>query len=351
VGAPSAHLGGPLDPAYTGQVVGFIDQATAAGWLVIVDLHNYNRYATGAFDAAGAQVPPGGGYVQHVFGDGVLETAHLVDVWSRLAALLAGNANVAFGLMNEPHDYPVPSDTWFAQLQQVIDAIRAAGADQLVLVPNSRGSDVDHWETYAPNGGPLDSKAALLVTDSADNYAFDMHSYLDPGAATSYAAKVTPVTEWARAHGKKLFLSELGVMNDDPNGAAAVSSLLGYLNANSDVWLGWTPWNLSPYVLTVTDDHGVIGDGPQMPWYQPFLTPHTLDGEAPGPVGQIVAGVGQILGGVTQDGGGWVFVGGALHKVPPRSPVLGLLSMLAERGRLDSADAALLGELAQQLPR
>jgi endoglucanase len=81
--------------------------------------------------------------------------------------------------MNEPHDFPVPSNTWFADLQQVIDAIRGTGAGQLILVTNSRGSDVDHWNVYAPNGGPLDSDAALAITDSAGNYAFDMHAYQD----------------------------------------------------------------------------------------------------------------------------------------------------------------------------
>src|SRR5205823_1295982 len=52
---------GPLDdtprpdgtPGYAQQVTTYVTQATAAGFLVIVDLHNYNRYAADAFDAAG----------------------------------------------------------------------------------------------------------------------------------------------------------------------------------------------------------------------------------------------------------------------------------------------------------
>jgi endoglucanase len=271
------ELGGPLDPAYTGEVTDFVAHATAAGWLVVVDLHTYNRYASGAFGPTGAQVPPGGGYVQRVYGDGVLGVTALVDVWTRLALLLAGDDHVAFGLMNEPHDFPVTSDVWFADLQQVIDAIRGAGAEQLVLVPNSRGSDVGHWDTYAPNGGPLDSVAALAITDSGNNYAFDVHAYLAPGAAISYPAAVQPITSWAREHGRRLFLSELGVVDDDPVGAARVGDLLAFLDAASDVWLGWTPWNLSPYRLTTTDDDGTVRAGPQLPWYQPHLQPHIVD--------------------------------------------------------------------------
>jgi endoglucanase len=267
------ELGGPLDGDYTTKVTDFVTQATAANFLVIIDLHNYNRYATGAFDANGTQVPTNGGYVQHVYGDGTLGVGQLVDVWIRLAELFSGNPSVAFGLMNEPHDFPVPSDAYFAQLQQVIDAIRSKGANQLILVPNSRGSDVEHWDTYAPNGGPLDSVAALGVHDSANNYAFDMHSYREPTATISYSSKVKVVTDWARENCKKLFLSELGVHSNDPNGASQVSDLLNYLNLNGDVWLGWTPWTLSPYDLTTRDNSGALIDGPQMPWYASFLTP------------------------------------------------------------------------------
>lgn len=272
----------PLDAPYTKQVTAFVEQATATGWLVTVDLHNYNRYATGAFDSTGKMTPVGV-FTQHVFGDGTLGVAALVDVWTRLASLFVGNSNVAFGLMNEPHDFPVPSDIWFACLQQVIYAIRGTGADQLILVPNSRGSDVSHWKDNPPNGGPLDSEAALAITDtSVNNYAFDMHAYHDSGAGSSYSKEVSVVTGWARDNGKKLFLSELGVEKDDLNGAAALTDLFTYLNANADVWLGWAPWDdadpdpTKPYTLTLEDLAGNRIDGPQMPWYKPHLTPNTV---------------------------------------------------------------------------
>src|SRR6516165_8261014 len=199
-------LNGPLDPVYTSQVLAFVTQANAAGWLTIIDLHNYNRYAVGAFNAAGVLVAT---YQQRIFGDGLLDTSHLIDVLTKIAAMFLGNPDVVFNIMNEPHDFPVISDTWFSNSQSVIDAIRGTGADQLILVPNSRGSDVDHWDTYAPNGGSLDSEAALTITDSVDNYAFDMHAYQDfPDSATSYVELLTPVTDWATRNGKRLFLSE-----------------------------------------------------------------------------------------------------------------------------------------------
>jgi endoglucanase len=264
------ELNGPLNSVYTNQVLAFVTQATAAGWLIIIDLHNYNRYAVGAFDAAGVQIPT---YQQRIFGDGFLDTSHLVDVWTRIAAMFLGNPNVVFNLMNEPHDFPVISDTWFSNSQSVIDAIRGTGADQLILVPNSRGSDVDHWAVYAPNGGSLDSVAALTIADS--NYAFDMHAYQDaPSSATSYVKLLIPVTQWAKDNGKHLFLSELGIANEASNGELALGNLLDYLNNNNDVWIGWTAWNLAPYNVTAPGNY--TADGPEMTWYTPFLTPNIV---------------------------------------------------------------------------
>jgi endoglucanase len=261
------ELNGDLDHDYQNHLVSFVKQANAGGWVVIIDLHNYNRYAIGAFDAAGQQV---NSYSQQILGDGILNSVHLVDVWTKIATLFKRTTKVVFNIMNEPHDFPITSDAWFPMIQSVIDAIRAAGATQLVLVPNSRGSDVDHWDSYAPNGGSLDSVAALTITDSADNYAFDMHAYQDdPASATSYVELLTPVTEWAANNGKRLFLSELGVVNEAANGAPALGKLLEYLNDNADAWIGWTTWNLPPYNITQPEDY--TADGPEMGWYTPYL--------------------------------------------------------------------------------
>lgn len=266
------ELYGDLDPSYTEQVTSFVNEADLSGFSVIVDLHNYNRYATGAFDEKGVQKTDGS-YTKHIFGDGFLNTSHLVNVWTRLANLFLEKANVVLNLMNEPHDFPVTSDVWFSNIQTVINAIRSTGAGHLILVPNSRGSDVEHWDAYSPNGGKLDSIAALAIADPLDNFAFDMHAYQDdPSSATSYADLIRPVTAWAKSHGRRLFLSELGVIDSSAHGGPALANLLEYLNDNSDVWLGWTPWNLPPYSLTPEGRY--TEDGPQMAWYSPYLTPN-----------------------------------------------------------------------------
>lgn len=59
--------------------------------------------------------------------------------------------------------------------------------------------------------------------------------------------------------------------------------------------------------------------------------------------------VADVLVGVTQDGGGWVIIGGKLHKVPPRGPLVALLAALAERGGLETADVDSIEEAVRQI--
>jgi endoglucanase len=281
-------LYGPIDPTYQADLVAYVDAATSKGLSVVIDLHNYGRYATGAHDSSGAEVNT---YTQHILGDGMLTFDHVADVWRRIAALFVGNPRVIFNLMNEQHDAgrPVPgalpeeacaigaklvstldATAIFAGYQAVLNAVRATGATQLVLFPNTRSSDTHHWSTWWPQGGPpLDSDAALRVTDSANNLAFDMHSYEGCDGCDSWNDDIKVVTDWARANGKRLFLSELGT----ESGSAAVSTLLACINSNSDVWVGWTVWNLDPYRISTTDrDTGVVSDTTKMPWYAPYFS-------------------------------------------------------------------------------
>jgi hypothetical protein len=264
------QLYGGLTQTYVDRMMDYINSATTAGFAVILDLHNYNRYATNTHDAQGQQVDS---YTQRTLYDGVLTVDHLRDVWVKLTGLVIDNPNVILNLMNESHDFQRTSNGWFADINTLIAAIRATGSTHLILVPNSRSSDVDHWSTYSPNGGDLDSVAALAVTDSADHYAYDMHAYqTTPASCTSYRDLIVNVTNWATSNGKKMFLSELGVGVNAANGSCAIHALLSYMNAHADVWIGWTPWDLQPYNLTV----GRTADGAEMPWYAPFLTANFL---------------------------------------------------------------------------
>jgi endoglucanase len=265
-------LYGPLTQTYVNTMMDFINTASGQGFTIVLDLHNYNRYAINTHDSQGVQQY---GWSQHVLYDGYLTLDHLRDVWVKLTSLVAANPNVIINIMNESHDFNRPSNAWFADINTLIAEIRGAESSvhHLILVPNSRSSDVDHWFSYSPNGGDLDSVAALAVTDSANNFAYDMHSYLPyPGSCTAFRDQIVAVTNWATTNGKKMFLSELGVNRGSGNGPCAINSLLSYMNSHGDVWLGWTPWDLDPYNIT----NGDTSDNVEMAWYAPFLTPYFL---------------------------------------------------------------------------
>lgn len=267
-------LNGSLHAGYSAAYKTLVEAFTNAGLRVIVECHAYMRYATGAWSGE-SQV---GTYTQRIMGDGTLTSAHLVDLWSKVAALFASNHYVYFGLMNEPHNLTsFDSTALFASFNAQIAAIRSAGAKQLILVSNSEGSEITHWNTWSPNGGPLDSVAALDIVDSENNYAFEHHVYIaDPGA-TSFSSILATVTSWSRTNGRKAIITEGLMHSDAANGSTAWSDLMTYLNANNDVWLGVLPWNLPPHSYLDEDGDGAhVNDTAAMAWYAPFLTPNKV---------------------------------------------------------------------------
>jgi endoglucanase len=270
---------GSANTTYEANLIATVNQAVGAGFYVILDLHNYNRYATGSHTSdQGTTQSINGVPVQHVLGDVILTNAHLVDVWQKLGALFKNNGHVSFNLMNEPHDFSITSDNYAVMINAQITAIRGVGANNLILVPNSRASDVDHWQQYSPNDGSLDSVAMLGITDSANNFAHDMHAYWDPAGFTparytSYANLLSEVTAWAITNNRKLFLSEMGCDPATSGASTQIGGALAYMNSNSNVWLGWTAWNLPPYQVTLTSN---VADGSQLPSFSPYLTSGTV---------------------------------------------------------------------------
>lgn len=63
-------------------------------------------------------------------------------------------------------------------------------------------------------------------------------------------------------------MSELGTTS----GSTGIATLLSYMNANSDVWLGWTAWNLEPYSFILTNrTTGVVTETAKFVWFSPYL--------------------------------------------------------------------------------
>ncbi len=221
---------GPLSTTQLAQLQTLVAYAATKGITVDIDLHNYGA-GYGA-DVGTAQTPD----------------SAFANFWSQMAATFVNAPNVMFGLMNEPNS--ITPAAWAVAAQDAVDAIRATGANQEILVS---GSDWDTASSWVSSGN-----AATVgeITDPDNNIAFEVHQYFNPGSTGTNTAVISPdigpeslaaVTQWAEENGKKLFLGEFGA-GSDPASLTALSNTLNYLNANADVWQGGTYWAGGPWM-------------------------------------------------------------------------------------------------------
>jgi endoglucanase len=260
-------------------LISLVDYMAGKGARCILDPHHYAQVVLDS---------------EHVVVSDSTARALFVSYWSQLADDVAAKGNVIFGLMNEPMSPAVtngitPAD-WLVAANQAIAAIRAQGAKQLILVPGSYWTGAHSWVSSG--------NAAVLntgVVDSENNYAFELHQYLDsdysgtsPTVVTGAGATVlAAATASLRAAGKKAFLGETGVGTS----SAALVELeaeLDYMDANRDVWIGWTGWAGGPWWYNSSEDEDYFLNldpiptlsGPEKPQVTVFKA-HTIGAEPP----------------------------------------------------------------------
>jgi endoglucanase len=220
---------GELDAAQLSLLHTAVQRAKAKNMAVVLDVHNYAKY--NGVRIGGDEVP----------------VAVFVDLWRRLSTEFKNDESVIFGLMNEPNG--IGATEWADAAQAALNAIRAAGANNLVLVPGTAYSGAHSW-TGSWYGGTSNADALLKITDPADRMAFEAHQYLDEdfsgtsGECVSEdigVRKLNVFTAWLREHGKRGFLGEFGASSNSTC-MAALKLMLEHMETNDDVWLGWTYW-------------------------------------------------------------------------------------------------------------
>lgn len=242
-------MNGPLDPEELQRIETVVDYANSKGMKVILDVHDY-----------------GYGY-GNMIGTSDTPNAAFADFWGKLAGEFADNPDVIFGLMNEPHDQS--AGQWLESANAAIAAIREAGATQQVLVPGTYWDGAWSWTT-SDNASVIGTG----IKDPANNFAFEVHQYLDSNGSgtnpniaseTIGVERLAAATAWAEETGNKLFLGEFGVA-DDPTSLAALDNMLTYMRAHPDAWQGAAYWAGGPwwgdYMYSVEPTGGV--DKPQM---------------------------------------------------------------------------------------
>jgi hypothetical protein len=108
----------------------------------------------------------------------------------------------------------------------------------------------------------------LGIVDPGNNYAFDMHQYMDSDGSGTHStinnndpqtgvSRLTAATQWLQNNHLRGFLGEFAVDNSiinpsnpsDPStlGNEVLNNMLTYMKQNSSVWLGWTFWGGGPW--------------------------------------------------------------------------------------------------------
>jgi aryl-phospho-beta-D-glucosidase BglC (GH1 family) len=256
---------GPLSASELAQIEGVVGYAADRGLQVILEPHNF-----------------GSGF-GHPVGSAETPDSAFADLWRRLAGHFAGAGNVVFGLMNEPNQQTARQ--WLGSANAAIAAIRSTGARQEILVPGSYWSGAHSWVS-----SDNDTVIGPGVVDPLNNFAFEVHQYLDSDSSGTHPnvvsasigiERLSAVTQWAEATGNRLFLGEFGVAQD-PVSLAALSNMIAYMKAHP-VWEGATYWAAGPwwgdYMFSIEPTGlgtGQVADRPQMDVLEAFL------GTAPG---------------------------------------------------------------------
>lgn len=241
-----------LNQAELDRIKTFVNSAVSKKAAVILDPHNYARYHG------------------KVIGTEETPVSVFEDFWKRLAVVFKDHPSVIFGLMNEPHG--MKTELWLKDANAAIKAIRSTGAKNLILVPGNAYSGAHSW---ASNWyGSPNAVVMLNIVDPANNYAFEVHQYFDGNSsgtsgkcvsATVGSERLKNFTGWLREHGKRAFLGEFGVAKGETC-EAALDDMLAHMDANADVWLGWTYWAAGPwwgnYMFSIEPKGGL--DNPRM---------------------------------------------------------------------------------------
>jgi endoglucanase len=249
---------GPLDPVDLQRLKESVRYATDRGLIVLLDPHNYARF------------------YKDIVGGPNVSAADFADFWGKLATEFKAEPRVWFGLVNEPHD--MPTAQWFEAANAAIAAIRAAGANQLILVPGNSWTGAHSWTTAAGKGN---AAAVLSVRDPLDHWIIEVHQYLDADNSGTKRFVVSPTigserlkafVGWCREHRMRAFLGEFAVPVV-PQAQEALEDMLASMERDRDVWLGWTWWaagaRWNEYMFTLEPKAGA--DRPQMAWLRPHL--------------------------------------------------------------------------------
>ncbi|KAH8194702.1 hypothetical protein TruAng_011136 [Truncatella angustata] len=238
---PATGLGAVFNEThfdYFKQAVDYV--TTTKGAYAILDPHNYMRYNDPSSQ------PFSGSVIGNTTDPTAATTAQFGEFWGELASRFADNERVIFGLMNEPHD--MATSLVLANNQAAIDAIRAANASNLIIMPGNSWTGGHAWTEGS------DPSSALLnqFKDPLNNTAIDIHEYLDYDFSGGHlecvsdpATNLDDLTAWLKENNLKAFITEFGGSNST-SCQEMIPEMIKYMADNAE-YIGWTAWAAGPF--------------------------------------------------------------------------------------------------------
>ena len=264
------RLGSDLNESEMKQIDAVIAEAHSKGIRVLLDIHNYAAFEGSRIGSDKVSV--------HDFpslGKGKAIPYGAYDI-ARNRAVVETTSDAILWI-DEP--VKLATETWSDAANAAIEAIRTAGADNMIMVPGNGWSSARDW--FSSSYGSPNAAVMLRTRDPQNNFVYEVHQYFDPGASGTHAncidaasatATIAPFTEWARQNGHKAFLGEFGA-GADSNCLEALQRVLQFMQDNRDVWIGWTYWAAGPwakdYFTNIEPDGGA--DRPQMAVLEKFM--------------------------------------------------------------------------------
>jgi endoglucanase len=198
-------------PTYAQTVDQQIQWAEAAGLDVVLDLHWSDK---GDFSTKPAQQR--------------MADAHSLTFWQEVAARYKGDGRVLFELYNEPHD--VPWSVWLnggasgdgftvTGMQQLYDAVRGAGAENLVVCGGLQFA--------------YDLSAVAQAPVQGHNVVYATHPYNQPNKQPA---------NWDAGFGNLTALYPVMATEFGDTGSCVAdyySALIAYADAHGMSWSGW----------------------------------------------------------------------------------------------------------------
>ncbi|KAG9051240.1 hypothetical protein FS837_010527 [Tulasnella sp. UAMH 9824] len=222
---PANGLTGAFDATYLASLQSTVSYITGKGAYAAIDPHNYLRY-NGAI---------------------ISDSTAFTTWWKNLATLFKDNSHVIFDLQNEP--YGIDASVVASFMQAAVNGIRSIGATNLILVEGTSWTGAWSWTTSG------NAAAFVGFTDPANNFAIEMHQYLDSdGSGTSDvcvsstigAERIADATTWLKNNNLKGFLGEIGAGSNDAC-ISAVKGALTAMQAADSPWIGALWWAAGPW--------------------------------------------------------------------------------------------------------